>query len=220
MKKTLFTTVIAVLLVVGFSAVFVFADPCTELRFGNAEPTYSITAFYDVLTENVDSVSVVFAAEVAGDAYANYIPADRQLRISIASADPIDLAKSLGTVSATLIGGETVAAELKLTYLKFNGVKATSNVMPIGIRGEITDGVLSAQLTLRDELKGTVQVLVAAYAGNGQLLKLKFATVTFSSVEQTFPVELGSYTETTTLKAYFADTSWKAYNSALVGIVE
>ena len=128
MKRSFLAIVLAILLLFSSFVPVVYATSGIELWFCNSEPTYSITAFYDVLNEDVENVSVVFASSVAGEAFANYIAANNQLRISIASADPIRFEESLCTVSATVVGGGSVIPELRLTYLKFNGLSSACQI--------------------------------------------------------------------------------------------
>ena len=220
MKRRIISLVLCLLLLVPCMPVYAAGSEGTELWFSNTSPVCGITAYYDVLTEDVESISVVFDAAIAGNAYANFIKEKNQLRIVVASVTPVDLAKAVGVATATLTNTQTAAPQLKLTSLKYDGESATSNVIPKGVSSEVASGTLTARITLHDDLQGSVKVLVSAYSDDGKYLGMKQETLSFTSTEQTFSVAVGKYQNAATVKVMFLNDVWQPYMKALEGSVQ
>ncbi len=220
MKRSVGIIIVILILTLGVIIALAQEPAGAELRFVNQEPTYSITAFYDVLMDDVTDISVTFDAAVSGSAYANYIAEDHQLRISVASLEPINLWRPIGVAVASTSSDDAVTPALRLTYLKYNGVRSDSNMIPGSISGDLTDGYLTADITLRDDLMGSVSVVVAAYDGEGCCLATAVETLSFTSEIQTFPVALGNCPDAVTVKAFFITDTWRPYTEALEGFVE
>ena len=121
MRKTCTLILVMILLAVPCGAAQ--QETSIELKFCTAETVYGISAIYDVVEGNVEDVSVVFANAVKSYAYANY--ADNELRLIIASAEPVDLSQTIATVSATLNNGTVIAPQLQIKNLKYNGKKVS-----------------------------------------------------------------------------------------------
>ena len=130
MKRSVGIIIVILILTLGVIIALAQEPAGAELRFVNQEPTYSITAFYDVLMDDVTDISVTFDAAVSGSAYANYIAEDHQLRISVASLEPINLWRPIGVAVASTSSDDAVTPALRLTYLKYNGVRSDSNMIP------------------------------------------------------------------------------------------
>lgn len=213
----LFTT--ALVFTFTVTPVYAAEPPGTELNFSSPDPVVSITAYFDVLTEDVESISVVFDDVITSYAYANYIKEDHQLRISIASLHPIELSRAVGIATATLTDFTVAAPEIKLTYLKYNGVKAESNVVPLCVGGNLRDGVLTAQISLRDDLSGTSTVCVSAYDESGKMLAVKVQTFTVEQQSRSFDVDMGHCPDAASIKVFFLSSSWQPYTKAIEGVV-
>lgn len=157
----------------------------TPLQFGTPETIYGISAVYAVETENVDTVEVVFADSVKNYAYANYV--NGELRISIASADPLDLSYEIGQISATLDNGTQTAPDLKLKSLKFNGKKATCNLIPATVTSSVKDRDLDVSVSVHNDFPIACKVMVAAFNDTHQMLGC--AIQDGDSVAQDFSVQ-------------------------------
>lgn len=154
---------------------FLLAVPCgaaqqefTSLQFGTPETIYGISAVYAVETENVETITVVFADAVKNYAYANYV--NGELRVSIASADPLDLSYEIGQITATLDNGTQTAPDLKLKSLKFNGKKATCNLIPGAVTSSVNDKDLDVFVAVHNDFPIRCKVLIAAYNDTHQML--------------------------------------------------
>lgn len=220
MKTKLIILILCLVLSLLCMPVYAEDSTGTELCFSRANEVCGITAYYDVLTEDVDSISVVFDAAIAGNSYANYIKSKNQLRVVIASSTPVDISKAVGIATATLENTQTVAPQLKLTMLKYDGEDVTSNVMAKSVVGELNNGFLTAKITLHDDLKGAVKVTVTAYSDNGRFLGMKQEALSFTSVEQTFSVAIGNYPDAAKVKVMFINDSWQPYLKALEGTIQ
>lgn len=165
--KRLSTIVLAVILLVVPCRAAEQASS-TPLKFGTSDTVYGISACYEVNNQNVETIEVSFIDSIKNYAYANY--SNGELRISIASVEPLNLSEALGQVTATLSDGTQEAPELVLKSLKFNGKKATCNLIP----GEVTVTNIGEDLTVsvsvHNDFPSICYVLIAAYRENGQMM--------------------------------------------------
>lgn len=203
------------------SLVPVYAEDLTgtKLLFSSPEPVQAITAYFDVLDDNVENIEVTFDAGINGQKFANYIKEDKQLRVVIASLETIDLSKPIGAAVATLENTSKINPNLKLTYYKTDLGKAISNVIPKSVTGELIDGNLTVKLTLYDDLVGSTEVLLSVYDNAGRFLGIKQETAKFTSEKQAFSFDMGKYSNACTIKAIFVNSNWQAYCAAVEGSI-
>ena len=200
MKRLLIALLTALLLAVpAFAAE---ADPSTPLRFGTSATVYSIDAVYAVKMEGVAAVEVTFASGI-GFAADNYVSG--KLKIAIASSDPLDLSDSVAQVTTTLENGTKVAPVLELVSLKYNGVRATENLIPISVSAAASgDGVTVSVSAHNDYTGNTYQVLAAAYRDNGQMLAAAIVPVTFDEKDVFASILLSDCKDAEQIKVFFA----------------
>lgn len=220
MRRRIVSLALCLLLFASCLPAFADGEDGTEIWFSNATPVCGITAYYDVLTENVESIDVEFDAAITGIAFANYVWEENQLRIAIASDKPIDLTEAVGTATATLTDGLEAAPQIRLTMLKFDGEAADSNAIPQSVSAKLDGGILTAALAMRDDLLGSVNVLIAVYAEDGKYLGMKQKTLRFTSAEQTFTVSVGRYQNAAAVKVMLLNDGWQPYRKALNGAVQ
>lgn len=205
MKKLLIVLLTALLLATPAFAADV--DPSTPLCFGTSATVYSIDAVYAVKTEGVLSVDVTFADGIsfAADNYT-----DGKLKIAIASADPLDLSGSVAQVTATLENNTKVAPVLELVSLKYNGVRATENLIPISVSASASgDGVTVSVSAHNDYTGNAYQVLAAAYRDNGQMLAVTIVPVTFDEKDVSVSVPLSGCRGADEVRVFFATRDFR-----------
>ena len=205
MKRLLIALLTALLLAVpAFAAE---EDPSAPLRFGTSATVYSIDAVYEVRTEGVAAVEVTFADGI-DFAAANY--ASGRLKIAIASSDPLDLSDSVAQVTATLESGTKAAPVLELVSLKFNGVRATENLVPISVSAAASgDGVTASVSAHNDYTGNTYRVLVAAYRENGQMLAAAIVPITFDGKDVSVSVPLSGCRDAEEVRVFFVTRDFR-----------
>lgn len=205
MKRLLIALLTTLLLAVpAFAAE---ADPSTPLRFGTSATVYSIDAVYAVKTEGVNAVDVTFASGI-GFAADNYT--DGKLKIAIASADPLDLSGSVARVTAALENGTKAAPVLELVSLKYNGVRATENLIPISVSAATSgDGVTVSVSAHNDYTGNSYQVLAAAYRENGQMLTANIVPVTFDEKDVSTSIRLSGCRDADEVRVFFVTRDFR-----------
>ena len=211
MKKVmLFGTLLGLLISTAFG---LEQSEATPLRFGSAEPVYSIYACYQVQTQGVEDVSVTFSDGVKNYAYANYV--DGQLWVSIASATPLNLNQPMGWACAELSDGQTAAPELKLVSLRFNGQDAVNGLIVEAVQGTLNDGMLQVTVSACDDSGASYTMIAAAYRADGKLLRTDISTVDLAQMQGPVFVELEQCAEAACVKALFFNDRWKPIASGV-----
>lgn len=181
-RAALLTVVLLGILAFAAPHTAALQDECTPLRFGTPEAVYSISAVYTVETGQVAEIEVVFADAVKDYAYASF--ADGELRVAIASASVIDLSRSIGGVTAVLENGSRVAPELTLKSLRFNGKKATCNLVPGDVSAVRENGSIHLSVPIHNDFPCACIVVIAAYDENGRMLAADVLAADGSAVDQ------------------------------------
>lgn len=181
-------------------------NPSTQIQFGTSESVYGIDALYTVQTENVKSISIRFADNI-GYAQGNYI--NGKIRISIASADPIDLSGSLAFVTATLNDDSVVAPEIEIEKLLYNSLTATENLVPGTVSASQSGSNVSVEIKAHNDFTGNSYTLMtAAYSQQGQMKAVTYQTVTFDSKNKTFNVKLPNCSDAKTVKVFYLTSNF------------
>ena len=105
-------------------------------------------------------------------------------------------------VTEILSGGKAVPT-LTLTALRFNEEPASILAFTPSLDAVLSDGTLTATVTLRTPSPETLTVIVAAYSGNGQMLAVKLTPASLVRTEETVQVTLNGCTQAKLVKAFF-----------------
>lgn len=205
MKKLLIALLTALLL--AASAFAAETDPSTPLRFGTSATVYSIDAVYAVKTEGLAAVDVTFAdgLSFAADNYA-----DGKLKMAIASPDPLDLSGSVSQVTATLENGAKATPVLELVSLKYNGVRATENLIPTSVFASASGDSVTVSVSAHNDYTGNAyQVLAAACLENGQMLVANIVPTTFAEKDVSLSVPLPGCRDADEVRVFFVTRDFR-----------
>ena len=204
MKSALASLLVILLLAAPCSAAQ--QKPTTPLQYGTPEVVYSISANYDVADENVAQVDVVFSDAIKDYAYANFV--NGELRVSIASVNPINLFEKLGDVTATLNSGTQIAPKLVLTSLKFNGKKATCNLQPGVATVTPKDSAMTVSVPIYNDFPCALTVMVAAYNSSDKMLAANVLQADPTLKEQTLVSTLNGCQEAAYFKVFYLSSGF------------
>ena len=202
MKKGLIALLALALVVSVCSAA---PSNATSLQFGTAQPVYGLDATYTVSTADVKSIEVTFADGVE---FADSYFEDGQLKISVASATPLDLDEPLAYAVATLTNDSKAAPELVISKLKYDG-KATENLIPHQAEAKFSNNTLQVSTRISNDFIGsTYKVQAATYSADGQMLEVTTQEVTFEENEETVSASFTNSERAIAAKIFVADQNY------------